>query len=60
MEMLREERDKKQIEARIKKAVHEKYGEGKIVYEDENTIKVEFDGYGEKEFSKMFCPLIIK
>lgn len=60
MEMLREEREKKQEENNMKKAFHEKYGEGRIKYEDENIIKVEFEGYGEKEFSKMFCPLVIK
>lgn len=33
---------------------------GRIKNEDENIIKVEFEEYGEKEFSRMFCPLIIK
>jgi superfamily I DNA/RNA helicase len=60
MEMLREEREKKNKQEKAKKAVHPKYGEGIVKYEDEVIIRVEFEGYGEKEFSKMFCPLTIK
>lgn len=60
MEMLREDREKKKEEQSIKKARHEKYGLGKVIYEDESIIRVEFEGYGEKEFSKMFCPLILE
>jgi superfamily I DNA/RNA helicase len=59
MEALRQERQKKREEIEIRTARHAKYGAGKIIYEDDNTIKVEFEGYGEKEFSKMFCPLVI-
>lgn len=56
MKLLREEKEKnnKQESRRV---VHPKYGEGNIVYEDDNIIKVMFDGYGEKEFSKLFSPL---
>lgn len=50
-DMLRLEKIKKQ---EIKKVVHKKYGEGVVLFEDENTIKVEFEGYGEKEFLKAF------
>jgi superfamily I DNA/RNA helicase len=54
--MLREERLKK-ADSALKKARHMKYGTGSIIYEDEDTVKVKFEVYGEKEFSKMFCPL---
>lgn len=57
MDILRKEREKKRQEEKVKRAVHPKYGEGKILYEDEGVVRVEFEGYGEKEFSKMFCPL---
>lgn len=60
MGILREDREKKKVEEGIKKARHEKYGTGKVVFEDESIIRVEFEAYGEKEFSKMFCPLIIE
>lgn len=60
MDILRQEREMKNEKTNIKRAKHEKYGTGRITYEDENIIKVEFEGYGEKEFSKMFCPLIIE
>lgn len=53
---LRDEREKKELN-NVKKALHAKYGEGIVIYEDENIIKVNFEGYGEKEFSKLFCPL---
>ena len=36
------------------KARHPKYGEGIVVRETEDVIVVSFDGYGEKEFMKMF------
>lgn len=58
MEMLRKERSK-QEEEKIQKAVHQKYGTGIIMYQDEEIIKVDFGEYGVKEFSKMFCPLDI-
>lgn len=50
-DMLRLEKVKKQ---EIKKVVHKKYGEGIVLFEDDNTIKVQFEGYGEKEFLKAF------
>lgn len=58
MYILRKEREKKRQEEKVKRAVHPKYGEGKVLYEDESVVRVEFEGYGEKEFSKMFCPLV--
>ena len=36
------------------KARHPKYGEGIVVRETEDIIVVSFEGYGEKEFMKMF------
>lgn len=60
MDALRQEREKKREEESIKKARHEKYGTGRVVFEDESIIRVEFEGYGEKEFSKLFCPLIME
>lgn len=60
MDILRQDREKKKDEQNMKWAVHEKYGRGKIIFEDENIIRVEFEVYGEKEFLKMFCPLIIE
>lgn len=56
VKLLREEREKKEKQEN-KRAIHPKYGEGTIVYEDDNIIRVMFDGYGEKEFSKLFSPL---
>jgi hypothetical protein len=60
MVALRQEREKKSEEVKVRTAKHAKYGIGKIMYEDDNIIKVEFEGYGEKEFSKMFCPLVME
>lgn len=60
MDALRQEREKKRENDSIKKARHEKYGTGRVVFEDESIIRVEFEGYGEKEFSKLFCPLIME
>lgn len=57
MTALREEKEKKLKESQTKKARHPKYGEGIVIYEDDNIIRVDFEGYGEKEFSKLFCPL---
>ncbi|SKA93210.1 UvrD-like helicase C-terminal domain-containing protein [Caloramator quimbayensis] len=57
---LRDEKEKKELNNKVKKALHAKYGEGIVIYEDENIIKVNFEGYGEKEFSKLFCPLEFK
>lgn len=36
---------------------HAKYGKGYIVSEDDDTITAMFEGYGEKSFSRLFCPL---
>ncbi len=36
---------------------HLKYGQGSVVSEDENTITVNFDDYGEKELLKAFSML---
>ena len=50
--------EKKKTEIVSKKiAVHDKYGEGYIISESDDFISVMFDGYGEKSFSKQFCPL---
>ncbi|WP_372370393.1 ATP-dependent helicase [Candidatus Uabimicrobium sp. HlEnr_7] len=43
-----------------RRASHEKYGTGIIVSEDQDSIVVDFPGYGEKSFSKVFCPLKIE
>ncbi|GFR35266.1 ATP-dependent helicase [Thermobrachium celere] len=51
-DMLRLEKEKSN--STKNKVVHKKYGEGIVVYEDENIIKVRFEAYGEKEFLKMF------
>ncbi|WP_035381095.1 3'-5' exonuclease, partial [Fervidicella metallireducens] len=59
MNMLREEREKKRKEEKVTRAKHPKYGEGIVVFEDENIIRVNFNAYGEKEFSKLFCPIEI-
>ena len=40
-------------------AKHPKYGIGKIIKEDESTITVLFDGYGEKDFLKVFSEIEI-
>jgi hypothetical protein len=36
---------------------HGKYGEGRVVHEDNENITVLFETYGEKTFSKMFSQL---
>jgi superfamily I DNA/RNA helicase len=58
VKLLREEKEKNEKQE-SKKAVHPKYGEGSIVYEDDSIIRVMFEGYGEKEFSKLFSSLKI-
>lgn len=55
MKKIKEERDLK--EECAKRVMHQKYGIGTVVYEDDNKIKVNFDAYGEKEFIKAFCKL---
>jgi superfamily I DNA/RNA helicase len=54
--ILRQDRIEKAKESE-NKAKHLKYGVGNIIYEDEETIRVDFEIYGTKEFSKLFCPL---
>ncbi|MFZ5351555.1 MAG: ATP-dependent helicase [Bacillota bacterium] len=49
--------EKKEAEKSRQKVVHEKYGEGYVVSEDENNIVVDFSVYGEKTFLKMLCTL---
>ena len=44
-------------EVKGREARHDKYGKGLIVSEDEDSITVKFDAYGEKVFSKAFCTL---
>jgi DNA helicase-2/ATP-dependent DNA helicase PcrA len=36
---------------------HDKYGEGRVVIEDNDNITVDFETHGEKTFSKMFSQL---
>lgn len=45
------------VEAGSVRVLHDKYGQGVIVAEDEDNITVEFEVYGTKLFSKAFCPL---
>lgn len=40
-----------------RRVAHPKYGQGTVVSEDENTITVNFDDYGEKELLKAFSML---
>jgi len=40
-----------------RKVRHPKYGDGIIIEEDDEMVRVNFAGYGEKFFSKLFCPL---
>lgn len=51
--------DNKLVEEASKKRVvnHPKYGEGYLVSETEDSYAVNFEGYGEKSFSKLFNPL---
>lgn len=44
-------------EKTAKKVSHGKYGVGVVISENEDSITVEFEGYGEKEFLKLFCEL---
>lgn len=56
MEMLKESiRNKENDEP--KRMMHDKYGTGEVTYEDDDVIRIDFEGYGEKEFSKLFSPL---
>lgn len=49
------ERQDKKIKRKI--VNHPKYGQGYVVSEDDEIITARFEGYGEKSFSKLFCPL---
>ena len=42
-----------------KKATHPKYGTGILIREDENVYEIEFEGYGKKEFLKIFNEITI-
>lgn len=44
-------------EVKRQKVSHDKYGIGAIVQENEDSVTVDFEGYGEKEFLKLFCEL---
>ena len=39
------------------RVAHEKYGVGTVISENEDTITIRFDDYGEKELLKMFTVL---
>lgn len=56
MGILRNERLKKALE-KSPEAKHPKYGIGKVVYEDDQIIRIDFEAYGLKEFSKTFCSI---
>ena len=50
--------NKKQNIERDKRLVsHERYGNGYVISETDEYITVKFEGYGQKSFSKLFCPL---
>ena len=40
-----------------KRVRHEKYGEGTVEFEDDQSITIIFEGYGSKTFMKMFTKL---
>lgn len=47
-----------QVDSANKKRVkHEKYGEGLIENEDDDTITILFDGYGSRTFTKIFTTM---
>jgi DNA helicase-2/ATP-dependent DNA helicase PcrA len=55
---IRSSMEKKQGgETKKQRVYHDKYGEGFIISETDELITVEFDSYGEKSFSRLFCPL---
>ncbi len=59
-ELRREIKDKIEVKKEVvckQKVSHPKYGEGYVIDEDDDTITVQFEGYGEKSFAKVFCPL---
>lgn len=58
IEMLAKEIERKSEDS-TKIAIHAHYGEGIVVAEDEMTITVVFEGFGEKQFMKMFNEVTI-
>lgn len=46
-----------QTKVRPRRVRHCRYGEGVIVFEDNNTLTVDFGPLGQKKFSKEICPL---
>lgn len=46
-----------QIRSQQPRVAHEKYGVGTVISENEDTITIRFDDYGEKELLKMFTVL---
>lgn len=58
IEMLAKETERKSEDS-TKIAIHAHYGEGIVVAEDEMTITVLFEGFGEKQFMKMFNEVTI-
>ena len=53
-EKKQEEEEQKETWKPERKGRHPKYGEGKIISEDEMMIELEFPGYGKKQFLKAF------
>lgn len=53
-EKKQEEEEQKETRKPERKGRHPKYGEGKIISEDEMMIELEFPGYGKKQFLKAF------
>jgi len=51
------EQTSKQEAVTEQRVYHEKYGEGRVVKEDDDNITVSFETYGEKTFSKLFGQL---
>lgn len=60
IDIKKSEADKRDAEPEAldgKRVFHDKYGEGKIISEDDANVTVEFEVYGAKVFSKDFFPL---
>lgn len=56
-ELIREKKESIEEPEKVlseRKGRHPKYGEGKIISEDEMMIELEFPGYGKKQFLKAF------
>lgn len=54
---LEEEKQERKQAVAVKKVSHKKYGIGIVTDENEDSVTVEFEGYGEKEFLKLFGEL---